>query len=147
MLQSLILRLHKIFNEMKQWIINKTITITSINILFLPNSAKLGSPRYLSASSRFRVSFLSVTDQLYWQPTKNCMLCLKKFSLQKSKVWSLGTVEATSESHLVPSSLHRTSHIISGELSENNVPWSSPNLGLTLPGLTLPGLTTQMPVC
>ena len=43
---------------MKQWIINKIITITSINILFLPNLGKLGSPRS-------RVSFTRVTDQLY----------------------------------------------------------------------------------
>ena len=62
MLQSLILCVHKICNEMKQWIINKTITITSINILFLPNSGKLGSMRSLLDSQ--------VTDQLYSLPTK-----------------------------------------------------------------------------
>ena len=65
MSQLLILCLHKICNEIKQWIINKTITITSINIPFLLNSGKLGSPRSLSASPRYRVSFTSVTDQLY----------------------------------------------------------------------------------
>ena len=56
---------------MKQWIINKTITITSINVLFLPNSGKLGSPRSLSASPRSRVSFTSATDRLYSLPTRN----------------------------------------------------------------------------
>ena len=51
-------------------------------ILLRPNSGKLGSPRSLSASSRSRVSFTSVTDQLYSLLAKNCMVRLKKFSLQ-----------------------------------------------------------------
>ena len=57
------------------WIINKTITVTSMNISLRPNSGKLGSPRSLSASSRSRVSFTRVTDQLYSLPSKNCAWC------------------------------------------------------------------------
>ena len=52
MLVPLLSSLHKICNEMKLWIINKTITITLINILFIPNSGILSSPRSLSTSQR-----------------------------------------------------------------------------------------------
>ena len=51
--------------------------------MFLPNLAKLGSPRSLSASPRFCVSFTSVTDQFYSIPTKNWMVRLEKRSLKK----------------------------------------------------------------
>ena len=50
-------------------------TITLINIPFLPNSAKLSSPRSLSALPRSRVSYTNVTDQLYSLPMKNCAWC------------------------------------------------------------------------
>ena len=61
---------------MKQSIINKTVTIFSIDSIFLPNFGKLGSPRSLSLSlslsplplsalSRSRDSLTSVADQFY----------------------------------------------------------------------------------
>ena len=57
----------------------------SINILFLPNSEKLGSSRYLSASPTSRVSFRSVTDQPKGVFTSiNYVICLDIYDLSEN---------------------------------------------------------------